>query len=60
VHAERAAPASALSDLLDAGAHILFQTPPSDYRSPFRELEERASRRKLDPRSFYLYREFMR
>ena len=51
---------AAVEDLLDAGAYLLFRTPPFDYRSPYRKLEERAARRVLDPRAYYLYSEFMR
>jgi len=60
VHLERLVPVEILSDLHVAGAYLLFQTPPSDYRSPYRALEEKASRRRLDPKACYLYREFMR
>jgi hypothetical protein len=60
VHLERLVPVEILSDLYVAGAYLLFQTPPSDYRSPYRALEKKASRRTLDPQACYLYREFMR
>jgi hypothetical protein len=60
VHLERLVPPEILSDLHTAGAYLLFQTPPSDYRSPYRALEEKASRRRLDPKACYLYSEFMR
>jgi len=59
-HVERLIPVPKIEDLMAAGAHFLFRTPPSDYRSPYRSLEERASRRRLDPRACYLYCEFMR
>jgi hypothetical protein len=59
-HVERLIPVPKLEDLMAAGAHFLFRTPPSDYRSPYRSLEARASRRRLDPRACYLYCEFMR
>lgn len=60
VHLERPFSVEACEDLLAANAHLIFRTPPSDYRSPFRRLEEQAARRPLDPRSSYLYCEFMR
>jgi hypothetical protein len=48
-----------LSGFLEAGGHILFLTPPSDYRSSYRPIEERARRRQLDPRASYLFPTFM-
>ncbi|MBN1939516.1 MAG: hypothetical protein JW843_08015 [Candidatus Aminicenantes bacterium] len=60
VHLDRAFSEAACVDLLESGAYLLFRTPPSDYRSPLRSIEERAARRRLDPRASYLYSEFMR
>lgn len=48
-----------ISDIFDAGAFVLFQTPPSDYRSPQKPFELRAERQAPDPRSYYLYPAFM-
>jgi hypothetical protein len=48
-----------IADLIEAGAHILFLIPPSDYRSPYRPLEESARRLRLDPRAYYLFPAFM-
>jgi hypothetical protein len=48
-----------IADLMEAGVHILFLTPPSDYRSPVRPLEEKARLRPLAPRSYFLYPDFM-
>ena len=48
-----------IADLIEAGVHFLFLTPPRDYRSPVRPLEEKARRRPLDPRSYFLYPAFM-
>ena len=59
LHVEALLDPAPLADLLDAGAHLLFLTPPSDYRSPYRPLEERARRLRLDPRAGYLYSAFM-
>lgn len=60
IHLEQLIPAPVLEDFYAAGAYLLFRTPPSDYRSPFRILEEKSVRRPLDPRAYYLYSEFMR
>jgi hypothetical protein len=60
IHLEQWVPAPTIEDLWKAGAYLLFRTPPSDYRSPYRMLEEKAARRPLDPRAYYLYSEFMR
>jgi len=49
-----------LEDLFAAGAYLVFETPPADFRSPLRPLEERAARRLPGLRAGYLYREFMR
>ena len=45
--------------LMKAGAHIVFLTPPSDYRSPSRPLEDRARCHPPAPRAYYLYPAFM-
>ena len=60
IHLEQPVPAATLEDLWAAGAYLLFRIPPSDYRSPLRALEEKAVRRPLSPRAYYLYSEFMR
>jgi hypothetical protein len=60
VHLDKALSESACRDLLGSGAFLVFRTPPSDYRSPLRPIEEKAARRPLDPRASYLYSEFMR
>ena len=60
VHVERIVSEAVLEDLLAGGAYLLFRTPPSDYRSPLRPLEEKAARRLPDPTASYLYSEFMR
>ena len=49
----------ALPDLVAAGVILLFKTPPSDYRSPLRPFEEAAARRRLDPRSYYLFPDYV-
>ncbi len=60
VHVEQPISEAAFNDLWAAGAYVLFRTPPSDYRSPFRTMEEKAARRVPDTESSYLYTEFMR
>ena len=41
--------------VIKAGAHVLFDRIQVDYKSPLKELEQAAARKKLDPRSYYLY-----
>jgi hypothetical protein len=48
-----------LADIFDAGVQVLFQTPPSDYRSPLKPFELKAARHSPDPRSYYLHPGFM-
>jgi hypothetical protein len=59
IHIEKGLAAETVRDFLKAGAFVLFQTPPADLKSPFRDLERRARRRRLDRRSFYLYPDFL-
>jgi hypothetical protein len=59
LHVERPLEVSWLADIFDADAFVLFQTPPSDYRSPWRSFEVMAKRRKLDPAAYYLDPSFM-
>jgi hypothetical protein len=59
LHVDRELDPLWITDLLEAGVHVLFQTPPSDYRSPLRPLEIRAKSRSMDPRAFYLYPAFL-
>jgi len=55
LHLERPSDADALDDLFKAGAYLVFQTPPSDYRSLQRALELQAKRRTLPALTFYLF-----
>jgi hypothetical protein len=48
-----------LSDIIAAGAVILFKTPPSDYRSPLRPFEDAAKAVRLDPRAYYLFTDYV-
>jgi hypothetical protein len=60
LHIDRPVAPEWLEDFFAAGAFLLFQTPPSDYRSPLRRLEKRAGRRRPAAEAGYLYPEFMR
>lgn len=55
LHIEEGLELEILRDYLQAGVHILFKTPPSDYKSAFRRIERLARKRKLDWRAYYLY-----
>lgn len=59
LHIERGLHVPLLREILKAGAYLLVQTPPSDYRSPSRALERKARKRVPDFRSYYLYASFM-
>jgi hypothetical protein len=59
LHVDVPIDAARIADLMAAGVHFLFLTPPCDYRSPVRPLEEKARRRPLDPRAYFLYPGFM-
>ena len=58
LHLDDGLEAAAVEDLLKAGTWILFDRP-HDFRSPFRELERRAARRRLDARAYYLTTDFL-
>jgi len=59
VHVERGLPLELLEELWNAGAALLFQTPPSDDRSLLRPVERKAARRKLPPRAYRLSTAFL-
>lgn len=59
VHVERGLPLELLEELWEAGAALVFLTPPSDDRSLLRPIERKAARRKLAPRAFYLSTAFL-
>ena len=48
-----------LKDIVAAGAFVFFQKSQLDYRSPLKELERIAAKRKLDYRAYYLYPTFL-
>ena len=52
-------PVRFLERLFDAGAVLLFKTPPSDRRSLMRGLEWKAAKRRPSPGSFYVQDTFL-
>lgn len=52
VHIERGLELELLGALWEAGAALLFQTPPSDDQSLLRPIEQRAAKRKLPARAY--------
>ena len=52
IHIERGLELELLGSLWEAGAALLFQTPPSDDRSLFQPIERRAAKRKLPARAY--------
>ena len=59
IHLEKGLVVETVRELLEAGAFVLFKTPPADWRSSFRALERRARKRTLDRRAYYLYLDFL-
>jgi hypothetical protein len=59
VHVEADMPLELLEKLWDAGAVLLFLTPPSDDRSLLRPVERKAARRRLPVRAYHLSTEFL-
>lgn len=59
VYVQAGLPLPVLESLFEAGAVLLFQTPPSDRQSLQRPVERRALRRKLPLRAFYLSTAFL-
>jgi hypothetical protein len=59
VYVQAGLPLPVLERYFDAGAVIFFQTPPSDRRSLQKPIEQRALRRKLPVRAFYLSTAFL-
>lgn len=59
LHLEKAVDFSLLEDILNAGAHVVLDFAVFDYRSPYRILEKKAKKKKLDSRSYYLYPYFL-
>ncbi len=59
VHLEKGLALERLESLWDAGAVLLFKTPPSDFASAQKTVERKALRRRLPVRSFYLTTDFL-
>jgi hypothetical protein len=59
LYIEKGMPLRFLGTLFEAGALLLFKTPPSDRRSLMRGLERKAGKRRPDPGSFYLQDAFL-
>ncbi|MFQ6069771.1 MAG: hypothetical protein ACE5LC_04515 [Candidatus Aminicenantales bacterium] len=55
IHIEKKWQTVYIEALVEADAFLLFMPALSDYRSPLRPLEERAMKKSLDFRTFYLY-----
>ncbi|MBN2207587.1 MAG: hypothetical protein JW742_09300 [Candidatus Aminicenantes bacterium] len=54
LHAPKAGSVGRIKDAVRAGVLLRLETPPSDYRSPLRELEAVSAKTRLGPRAFYL------
>ncbi|MDD8026285.1 MAG: hypothetical protein PHI34_07215 [Acidobacteriota bacterium] len=59
LHVETRIDPDRLAELAAAGTFVLFKTPLSDYRSPLRPFEDAAARRRLPPRSYYLFPDYV-
>ncbi|MEN6559241.1 MAG: hypothetical protein ABFD52_00505 [Acidobacteriota bacterium] len=59
VHIERGLGRELLEELWEAGAALLFRTPPSDDRSLLRPIERKAARRKLPARAYRISTAFL-
>ena len=59
VHVETGLPLETFAALWDVGAALVVLTPPNDDRSLLRPYEEKAARRKVPARAFYLSTAFL-
>jgi hypothetical protein len=59
LHVEKDMVPENLGDALKGGTFVLLKTLPKDYKSPLRPLEDKARKRKLDFRAFYLSPSFL-
>jgi len=59
IHLEKGLTAETVRELLEAGAFVIFKTPPADRRSSLRALERQARKRAPDRRAYYLYLDFL-
>ncbi|MGA2531889.1 MAG: hypothetical protein ABSG19_02515 [Candidatus Aminicenantales bacterium] len=59
VYVETGLPLPVLEGLFAAGAAVLFRTPPGDRESLLRPFEQKARKRELPARAFYLFTTFL-
>ena len=59
LHVEKAQDPSILDEFLREGAHLVFKSGLIDYKSPLKPLYQRARKRHLDHRAYYLYNKDM-
>ncbi len=59
IHLEKGMDLSLFPDVMATGVFVLFKSSLFDYKSPFRILERKAAKRKLDFRTYYLYPGFL-
>jgi len=59
LHVEKGLDLSLLRDVIKTQAFVLFKSSLFDYKSPFRALERKTRKRKLDFRAYYLYPTFL-
>jgi hypothetical protein len=55
LHWEKGVPFFLLSDIVKAGAVVLFESVLFDFKSPFRFFKEKTREKKLDSKAYYLY-----
>jgi hypothetical protein len=58
VHLEDEAEYDLVEELIEVKAHVLFLYAQFDYKSPFKELEKRVSKKDYDFRAYYLQHDF--
>jgi hypothetical protein len=58
VHLESSVEYDLVEELIEAGAYVLFLYAQFDYKSPFKKLEKRAKKKKIDFRAYYLQHDF--
>ena len=59
LHVEKGLDLSLLRDVIKTQAFVLFKSSLFDHKSPFRALERKTRKRKLDFRAYYLYPTFL-
>jgi len=59
LHVEKGLDLSVLRDVISTRAFVFFKSSLFDYKSPFRALERKTGKRKLDFRAYYLYPTFL-